>query len=148
MTYKDVINYFKATNTEVNTTGIFVHGRKPDASFISIAAAWPMVFVLPFRETTDYKKEIIKRNIVMFFFLQDNINNTLDQREDLIESAFELKEEFIRKMVELTESPSNAYFGKFTFSEILATPEYAQLAGTVSGYSISFTLTSKTKCTN
>lgn len=137
---------FRAINTAVNAAGTFVHGRKPEGSFDSIAAVYPLVFVLPFRDVADYKKETIKRSIVMFFFKQDNPGNTLVQREDMIQECYVIKDAFIQKMIEYSDTPGNTYFGKLTISEVLATPEYAQLAGTVSGYSVSFTLITKTDC--
>lgn len=146
MTYKGVITMFRAVNTAINVSGTFIHGRKPEGSFSSIAESFPLIFLPPFRETTDYKKAITRRTIVLFLLKQDNPGNTVDQREDLIEECFLLKEAFISKLNEFTESPSNAYFGKATISEVMATPEYLQMAGTVSGYSISFTLTTKTDC--
>lgn len=146
MTYKEVITMFRAANTAINSVGTFVHGRKPEGSFTTIAATFPLIFLPPFRESTDYKKAITRRTIVLFLLKQDNPGNTVEEREDLIEECYLLKEAFIAKLNEFWDSPSNTYFGKASISEVMATPEYLQMAGTVSGYSISFTLSTKTDC--
>jgi hypothetical protein len=78
----------------------------------------------------------IERQLTVCFFLQDSTNNTLAQRQALIQEAWDFQHDFMEYL--------DNYMPKaFNISDIIATPEYAQLAGTVSGYSVSFKFQSK-----
>jgi hypothetical protein len=143
MTYQEVIDMFRDVTTQVAQN--FVHGKIPDVNFFTINTEWPLVILPPFRDVSDYEKANIERAIVLLFFAQDNPNNTMEDREAIISAQYSNKEEFINYFREQFESPSSPYFG-LSISKVVATPEYAQMAGYASGYSVTFTLKSKIKC--
>lgn len=147
MTYLDAIELLKECATDVNATGTFVRGRRPDASLISVDASWPLIALLPFRESKDYKKGDIERNIIMFFLKADSLNNTLEQRDDIISDMNILQDSFINKLIEKTNALTSQWYSKCSLvGKVLATPEQMVLAGAASGYGIQFTLISKLPC--
>lgn len=139
MTYSNLVNYFKAKALIVNPSGTFIHGKKPDASLTSSSTVFPLIWVAPFRESTDRIKGNINRQITIAFFDQDSPNKTLDQRQALIQSMWALKESFMTSI-------NNDLPRVLSTANESATPEYSQLAGTVSGYAISFNIQSKIPC--
>lgn len=139
MTYSDLVNYLKAKALVVNPTGTFVHGKKPDASLTSSNMTFPLIWVAPFRESTDRIKGNIVRQITIAFFAQDSPNKTLIERQALIQTMWALKESFMASI-------SNDLPRVISATGESATPEYSQLAGTVSGYAISFNVQSKIPC--
>lgn len=143
MTYQEVIDMFRDITTQVGQN--FVHGKIPDVNFFTVNTDWPLVILPPFREVTDYDKSIIERAIVLFFFAQDNPGNTMQEREPIIANQYFCKEDFISFLLLQLESPSSSCFG-LSISKVQATPEYAQMAGYASGYSATFTLKSRIKC--
>ena len=143
MTYQEVIDLFKTIAMNVGQN--FKHGKIPDVNFFTINTDWPLVILPPFREVTDYDKSLIERAIVLFFFTQDDPVNTIQEREVLISGQYFYKEDFITYLLIQFESPSSPYFG-LSISKVIATPEYAQMARYASGYSVTFTLKSKIKC--
>jgi hypothetical protein len=139
MTYTEVVEYLKAKAIVVSPDCTFVHGKKPDASLISTNMVYPLVWLAPFRETVDRKKGNVDNQITISFLQQDSTEYTLDQRQLLIQSMFDLKEAFmisLRAGIPMVAEISNES----------ATPEYSQLGGYVSGYSVNFKFTSKTAC--
>jgi hypothetical protein len=147
MNYLDTIELLKECFTDLEPNGTFVRGRRPDASLMSVNAAWPLVALLPFRETKDYAKGNIQRQIVMFFLKNDTPNNTSDQRDIIINDMNEMQDAFINKLNEKVSSLTSAYYGKASIQgSVLATPEQMILAGAASGYGIQFTLLSKIPC--
>jgi hypothetical protein len=137
MTYLNCILLFKTSLLAVNPDGTFVRGRRPDASLASTTANWPMVALMPFRETHDRKLGNIERQIVMFFVSQDSTNNTTDERDVIVEQMNALSESFLADF-------ENRIKGKASItSKILKTPELQTFPGYCTGYSVSFTLTSK-----
>ena len=147
MNYLDTITLLKECFTDLEPSGTFVRGRRPDASLVSIDADWPLVASLPFRETKDYAKGNIQRQIVMFFLKSDSTNNTSEQRDVIINEMNELQDSFINKLNEKLRTLTSSYYGKATIQgSVLATPEQMILAGAASGYGIQFTLLSKIPC--
>lgn len=137
MTYLNCISYFKASLLEVNPSGTFVRGRRPDASLASANADWPMVVLLPFRETEDRQSGNIERQIVMFFVSQDSTDNTEDERDTIIQNMNTLAAVFVNDFELRTKGKASIT------SKISKTPERQTFPGYCSGYSITFTLTSK-----
>jgi hypothetical protein len=136
MTYLEVVNVLSEAASNVAPNGSFVHGKRPDASLFSIAASFPIVWAPPFRENYNLVTGKMERQMTVCFFLQDSTNNTLEQRQNLIQDAWDFQHDFMQFLYDVTPKT-------FNVSDIIATPEYAQLAGTVSGYSVSFKLQSK-----
>jgi hypothetical protein len=136
MTYLEVVNVLSAATDVVAPNGFFIHGKRPDASLFSIQTNFPIIWALPFRENYNLQTGKIERQLTVCFFLQDSTNNTLAQRQALIQEAWDFQHDFMEYL--------DNYMPKaFNISDIIATPEYAQLAGTVSGYSVSFKFQSK-----
>jgi hypothetical protein len=147
MTYLEAIELLKECFTDLNTGGTFVRGRRPDASLISVDADWPLVALLPFRETKDYKKGDIERNIIMFFLKADSPENTSEERDAIISEMNILQDSYINKLLEKTNTLTSEWYSKSSlFGKVLATPEQMVLAGAASGYGIQFTLISKLPC--
>lgn len=143
MTYQEVINLFETISIQCGN--FFVHGKVPDVNFFTINAEWPLVILPPFKEETDYNKANIETRIILFFFNQDNPSYTISERFPLINDQYLRKETFFETLLNEFQNPASPYFG-LSISKVIATPEYAQMAGYVSGYSASFTLKSKIKC--
>jgi hypothetical protein len=139
MTYSDLIDYLQTKALVVNPTGTFVHGKKPDASLISTNMVYPLIWVAPFRETTDRLKNKISRQVTIAFFAQDSTQNTLDQRQALIQTMWDLKELYVASL-------NNDLPKVLSALNESATPEYSQLGGYVSGYAISFNIQTKLPC--
>jgi hypothetical protein len=139
MTYEQTIELLRTTAESVAPNGTFVFGKKADASLVSQTTAFPLIWLAPFREQTDRLKGNISRSIVLVFLYQDTTNYTESDRQNLIQEAWQLKEDY---MIALNNTlPKVAAY----LNEI-ATPEFMQLSGSVSGYSVQFTLQSKTPC--
>lgn len=139
MTYSNLVEYLKAKALIVNQSGTFIHGKKPDASLISSSTIFPLIWLAPFRETTDRVKGNVIRQVTVAFFTQDSTNITLEDRQALIESMWSLKEAFM-------SSINNDIPRTISAIGESATPEYSQLSGKVSGYAINFTVQSKLPC--
>lgn len=140
MTYSDCVDFFKLKALAASPDCTFVHGKKPDASLTSTSMVYPLIWLAPFKETTDRKKGNIDRQIVIAFFAQDSTQNTLEQRQALIQTMWELKESFM----DLIFNQDLPIVGTATNEN--ATPEYSQLGGYVSGYAVSFKFSSKIPC--
>lgn len=139
MTYEQTIELLRSTAASVAPNGTFVFGKKADASLVSQTTAFPLIWLAPFREQTDRLRDLITRSVVLVFLYQDTTNYTEADRENLIQEAWQLKEDY---MIALNNTlPKVAAY----LNEI-ATPEFMQLSGSVSGYSVQFTLQSKTPC--
>lgn len=139
MTYTEVVEYLKAKALAVSPDCTFVHGKRPDASLVSTSMVYPLIWLAPFRETIDRQKGNIDNQITISFLAQDSTQNTLDQRQSLIQSMYVLKEAFmtsLRSGIPMVGVATNEN----------ATPEYSQLGGYVSGYSVSFKFSTKTAC--
>lgn len=139
MTYTEVVEYLKAKALAESPDCTFVHGKRPDASLISTSTAYPLIWLAPFRETIDRQKGNIDNQITISFLAQDSTQNTLEQRQALIQTMYVLKEAFmnsLRSRIPLLGVATNEN----------ATPEYSQLGGYVSGYSVSFKFSTKTAC--
>jgi hypothetical protein len=144
MTYLEVVQALNnAADNVAAPDYTFIHGKRPDASLQSIQTKYPLIWVPPFRESYDLKTQNIERQITVCFFLQDSPNKTLEERQTLIQQAWDYQHDFMQQLY----NGFDFMIKTFTVLDIIATPEYAQLAGTVSGYSVSFKLKSKiTSC--
>lgn len=139
MTYTEVVEYLKTKALAVSPDCTFVHGKRPDASLVSTSMVYPLIWLAPIRETIDRQKGNIDNQITVSFLAQDSTQNTLDQRQALIQSMYVLKEAFMASL-----RSSIPMVGVATNEN--ATPEYSQLGGYVSGYSVSFKFSTKTAC--
>lgn len=134
MTYQTLVNIIRATANYINPTGTFVHGRRSDGS-LEYNEAFPQIHLLPVRSEYDYNNANVRHNVILMFWGQDSPESSNDEREALISTMDILSDNFIINFQNV-----NTY----TITNVLKTPEYRQLAGTVSGYGLSFTIVAKT----
>jgi len=139
MTYSQAIELLRAVAENIAPNGSFVFGKKADASLISQTTAFPLIWLAPFREQTDRIKGNVSRSIVLVFLYQDTTNYTEDQRQTLIQNAWQLKETYMTAL-NATLPKVAAYIGE------ISTPEFMQLSGSATGYSVQFTMQSKLPC--
>lgn len=134
MNYQNLVDTIRNTANFVNPTGTFVHGRRSDGS-LEYNEAFPQIHLLLVRSEYDYNNANVRHNVIVMFWGQDSPESSNDERELLIATMDSLSDNFI---IQLQTSTS------FLITNVLKTPEYRQLAGTVSGYGLSFTIVSKT----
>jgi hypothetical protein len=139
MTYSQAIELLRAVAENIAPNGTFVFGKKADASLISQTTAFPLIWLAPFREQIDRIKGNVSRSIVLVFLYQDTTNYTEDQRQTLIQNAWQLKETYMTAL-NATLPKVAAYIGE------ISTPEFMQLSGSATGYSVQFTMQSKLPC--
>lgn len=156
MNHQSFIQLFRESADEaIGTPGYFIRGRRPDASLASIVKDNPIIVLLPFRETKDYAKKNISRQVTMLFLKQDSTQNQgtfndpsdiMDKRDAIVAEMAALVDLFISSLNSKLDSPASEFYGKGSFGQVLSTPEYGILAGYFTGYGISFTFNSKMEC--
>ena len=156
MNHQSFIQLFRESADEaIGTPGYFIRGRRPDASLASIVKDNPIIVLLPFRETKDYVKKNISRQVTMLFLKQDSPGNQkaidskdeeMDLRDGIVSEMYGLLDLFIAALNTRLDSPTSEFYGKGSFGQVLSTPEYGILAGYFTGYGASFTFNSKMVC--
>jgi hypothetical protein len=136
MTYQAIVDLIRNTAYIVNPTGHFVHGRRSDGS-LDYNEPFPQIHLMPVRSSIDYSNNTERSDIVILFWQQDSPESSNDEREAIIAQMDVLSRNFLQLLYD--EDILN-------LANVLRTPEYRQLAGTVSGYGISFTIVDKTSC--
>lgn len=132
MSYKTVVNVIRGVANDVAPQGTFTHGRRSDSS-LEFSGLFPQIHLFPFTGSIDItNSNIITYNITMLFCGQDTPDSSNEEREDIIQAMDELSNEFIKGVIE-ADGVSCTGFRK--------EPNYRVLAGTTSGYIISFNLT-------
>lgn len=139
MTFEQVITALQDAATNVNPNGTFMYGKRPDAGLTTTSTALPIIWLAPFREMTDRNRGTIERQVVLAFFEQDSPNKTDAERQQMIENMWELQNDFMNYL-------QNAIPKTFSITNEVQMPEYYKLAGTVSGYSVTFKFQSKLPC--
>jgi len=136
MSYQSTVDIIRAAAEAVNPDGFFVHGRRSDVT-THHDKPMPQISLLPMRSRPDRRNDNERYSIVMGFFDQDTPTTSELEREKIIAAMDELSNEFMDK---LNENKTCTIEGENK------TPEYRQLAGTLSGYSIAFDLICKMEC--
>lgn len=137
MNYTDIVNLIRNISNAINPTGYFMHGRRSDGS-LDYDQNFPQIHLMPIRTNFDVPGDIKNHDIILMFWDQDSPDSSNDEREYKINQMDILSDLFLDT---LYNDPANV-----SFNNVLKTPEYRQLAGTVSGYGISFTIISKVSC--
>lgn len=136
MNYQDIVDLCRVTANLVNPTGHFVHGRRTDGS-LDYDYAFPQIHLLPVQTTFDISNDLKTHQLILFFWEQDSPESSNEEREAKIAAMDILSDLFLFELFENQQ---------LNISDVLKTPEYRQLAGTASGYGISFSLTTKLEC--
>lgn len=135
MTYQSIIDILRATALLVNPNGIFINARRTDGS-LEYPNKFPQIHLYPLRETIDVNTSNVTAEILMMFWQQDSPASTNEEREAIIAEMDILSTNYLLALNQNILSISNAR----------KTPEFRQLAGTVSGYGLAFTLSGKIGC--
>lgn len=137
MNYSDIVNIIRNISNTINPTGYFMHGRRSDGS-LEYDKNFPQIHLMPVRTNYEVAAGTKNHEIILMFWDQDSPDSSDADRETLINNMDILSDLFLDS---LYNDPANV-----SFNNVLKTPEYRQLAGTVSGYGISFTIISKILC--
>lgn len=147
MTHIEATSLIKQSCESAEPNGLFVNARRKGASFDSIDGPFPLSVLLPFRETQNYETGLTTRQVVMLFLAKDDVNNSDEERDVLVNEMSELKDHFVEQVNNNLSSINSLFRGKAEpIKEVIATPEYMVLGGRGSGYSIQFTLKSIKRC--
>lgn len=132
MTYLETISLIRELSIGVNPTGTFIHGRKVDGS-LAYDGHFPQILLEPFTISIDLEKATETANMSLGFLLKDAAENNAEKKEEIIGEADVLCTEFIKALEAESVDVSN----------VVARPFYNIFAGVVSGYLLTFNLTSK-----
>ena len=132
MTYIESVALIRNIAVEINPTGTFIHGRRVDGS-LAYDGFYPQILLEPFTVSVDLEKATETANMSLGFLLKDAAENNAEKREIIIGEADVLCTAFIKALETKHVDVSN----------IVARPFYNIFAGVVSGYLLTFNLTSK-----
>lgn len=131
MSYIQAVNIIKGVSEAVNPDGIFVHGRTWDAS-LEFSNLDIQIYLYPFTGNVDVNNSYYETyQITMGFYFQDTQDSTNEDRQALIQRADNLTRNFLNTL--------NVVEG-VEVSGSRVEPSYRQMAGTYTGYILSFTL--------
>lgn len=136
MNYQDIVDLVRQISNAINPSGHFVHGRNTDGS-LDYDYPFPQIHLLPVQTTYDVANDIKDHTLILMFWEQDSPESSNLEREAKIAAMDQLSDLFLAAIYNNTV---------FQVSDVLKTPEYRQLAGTASGYGLSFTLITKVDC--
>lgn len=135
MTYQGTVDLIRNLAYLVNPNGLFIHGRRSDGS-LEYPNVFPQIHLYPLRQSVDINNGNVISEALLFFWQQDSPESSNEEREAIIAQMDVLSINFLALL-------NNEIIG---LSNARKTPEYRQLAGTVSGYGLAFTLSSKISC--
>lgn len=131
MSYKSVVNLIRGVSQAVNPTGLFVHGRKWDAS-LEFNEVDRQIYLYPMTAQADLSNHYYETySCLMGFYFQDAPDSTNEQRESLIEQADILCRKFVTRLEPIENT---------VLADVRMEPSYRQNAGTYTGYILRFTL--------
>ena len=136
MNYQNIVDLIRNTANLVNPTGHFVHGRNTDGS-LDYDYSFPQIHLLPVETTYDIPNDIKTHTLILMFWEQDSPESTNLEREQKIAAMDVLSDNFLNVLYNINT---------INIEDVLKTPEYRQLAGTASGYGLSFSIVSKVDC--
>lgn len=136
MKYNDVVTLIETVANAANPSGVFMHGRKFDAS-LEFNNVWPQIHLYPFKQRKDSNNEnIIISEILMGFWQEDGHENTMQQKQAII-----------AEMDNMAIAFENAI--RLLGVQVLSfnkDPEYNTLISVASGVSVGFSLVSGVGC--
>lgn len=143
MTYQQIVDMLRDSANAVNPNGFFHHGRRedfslqyPQVAFRTGYAGIGLLSPTP-RTTVDKINAIVTHECIMVFMEQDAPDSTEDNREDIIARMYVLSEQFMDYIY-------NNY--PVAISNEVKTPDYRQFMATLSGYSMTFTISDVISC--
>lgn len=132
MSYLAVVNIIKNISEGLNPNGVFLSGRKWDAS-LEFSSPNCQVYLYPMTSNIDLKNSYIETwNCLMGLYFQDAPDSTPEERDIIIASAGNLAQQILVAL----NTTSTIQIGTARLE-----PSYRQMAGTYTGYLMSFTLT-------
>lgn len=131
MSYLGAVNIIKTISESINPDGIFVHCRTFDAS-LNFSEVDKQIYLYPISATVDLNNHYYEAwSILMGFYFQDAPDSTPEERQTLVGQADDMVTEFLAQL-NVTEG--------IELSNARKEPSYRQMAGTYTGYILSFTL--------
>lgn len=131
MSYIGVVNLIKSKAEEVNPDGIFSHSNKWTAS-LNFSEADKQIYLYPFSGSVNMNNHCYEAwDCVMGFYFQDEQDSTPEIQQGLIEKADRMSRYFLSNLNEVEG---------VELSNVKKEPSYRGMAGTYTGYIISFTL--------
>ena len=135
MSYIGVVTLIKTVSESVNPTGLFEHGRRWDAS-LNFGENNKQIYLYPITANVDLANHYFESwAVVMGFYFQDAPDSTELERQALIVEADNMTTLFLND-INLTEGVE--------LSNVRKEPSYRQMAGTYTGYILTFTLNTTT----
>lgn len=135
MSYAGAVALIKTQSELVNPTGLFSHSDKWKAS-LNFGDNNKQIYLYPITANVDLSNHYYESwSIVMGFYFQDAPDSTALEQQALIQEADEMVTLFLNAM--------NVYEG-IDISGARKEPSYRQMAGTYTGYLLSFTLNTTT----
>ena len=132
MSYLAVVNIIKNISEGLNPNGVFLSGRKWDAS-LEFSSPNCQVYLYPMTSNIDLKNSYIETwNCLMGLYFQDAPDSTPEERDIIIASAGNLAQQIL---VALNSVPT------IQLTQSRLRPFYRQLSGTYTGYEMNFALT-------
>lgn len=131
MSYQGVVSVIRNVSEAVNVGGLFQHGRTFDAS-LNFSEVNRQIYLYPITATADLTNHFYEVwTVLMGFYFQDEQDSTPLNREDLIRQADEMVTDFLATLNEVEG---------VELSNARKEPQYRRMAGTYTGYALSFTL--------
>lgn len=131
MSYLGAVNVIKDVSESVNPTGLFVHCRTFEAS-LKFSEVDKQIFLYPISANVDVTNHYYESwECLMGFYFQDAPDSTELEQQALIVLADEMATDFLDELNEVEG---------IELSGIRKEPSYRKMAGTYTGYIISFTM--------
>jgi len=135
MSYLGAVNLIKSISETVNPTGLFQHGRRWQAS-LNFSENDKQIYLYPIRKISSLSNHYYETwSIVMGFYFQDAPDSTPLQQQAIVNEADIMSTEF-ENLIKESEGTDCSDFN--------SEPSYRQMAGTYTGYILSFTLNTTT----
>lgn len=135
MVYEDIVNLFESISKEVNDTGSFIHGRRIDGT-LSYDESMPQIHLYPFITVPDLIDGNDVANIVMGFWFQGAQEANQNENKESISKADVIARSFLKNL--------NNTSG-VNLSNIRMETGYNLFSAVLTGMTVTFTMTSKTK---
>lgn len=132
-TYENLVDLIRNIANSVNPTGTFVHARRSDGS-LEYDGAMPQIHLYPFTlRGTDTKET----DLLIAFWQQDSPASSNEEREAIIQEMDVLSRTFMETLDDYETLEILGFNGE---------PQYRQLAGTLSGFAVRFTIRGGIDC--
>lgn len=134
MTYEQTVTLIETIAKQVNPNGVFSHGRRLDAT-LDYDKQMPQIHLYPWITTPDLTNGFDGSNIVMGFWTAGGQELSPEQNKEKISEADTMARAFLHALKE-TEA--------IDVTGIRMEPGYNLFIAQLTGYTVTFTLTSKT----